>query len=174
MPRRVAQWLPAARAAEMVTDVSALLLLAICDRESGGGEYLQPRGPTGKGDGGHGHGLMQLDDRFHFKSFVAALGPDGKPLWQDPAFAFLGAARFLRMTMVHFDGFDVEPLLPAIAAYNASEKRVRDALAGVTRPAKREDFIRALDAVTTGPKPGAPGNYVSDVLERRNTYVLTT
>lgn len=173
MPQRVAQWLPAARAAEMVTDVNALLLLAICDRESGGGEFLQPRGPIGKGDGGHGHGLMQIDGRYH-STFLIALGPSGKPLWQDAAFSFLFAAELIRWNRIQFDGFDVDPLLPAIAAYNASYRRVRDALASVTRPATREDFIRALDAVTTGPKSGAPGNYVSDVLAKRASYVLTT
>ena len=40
-----------------------LLLAAICSRESGFGRYLTPPGPGGTGDSGHGHGLMQIDDR---------------------------------------------------------------------------------------------------------------
>jgi hypothetical protein len=41
------------------------LVFALGDRESGWGIYLSPPGPAGTGDQGHGHGLMQIDDRSH-------------------------------------------------------------------------------------------------------------
>jgi hypothetical protein len=37
------------------------LLYAIGARESGWGIYLTPPNPSGKGDGGRGHGIMQID-----------------------------------------------------------------------------------------------------------------
>ena len=166
MPQRVARWLPHARAAELVYGVDPHLLLAIVDRESHGGEALHPRGPGGVGDGGHGHGLGQLDDRYH-ATFLAAKGPDGKLLWADPAFNLLYAAKLLAMNVHMFDGTGVDPTLPAIAAYNASGKRVREALRGLTKPADEAEVVKALDPLTTG------DNYVSDVLARMRSYVLT-
>lgn len=43
--------------------LNPFLLVALMERESGSGEYLSPRGPEGTGDGGHGRGLFQIDDR---------------------------------------------------------------------------------------------------------------
>ena len=65
------------------TGVSPVLLAAIMDVESAYGTLLTPQGPRGKGDGGHGHGLMQIDDRTHAK-FLAEKLPDGTPKWADP------------------------------------------------------------------------------------------
>jgi transglycosylase-like protein with SLT domain len=167
MPQRVARWLPHARAAELVYGVDAHLLLAIVDRESNGGEALHPRGPGGTGDGGHGHGLGQIDDRYH-STFLAAKGPDGALLWTDPAFNLLYAAKLLALNIHMFDGSGVNPQLPAIAAYNVLAKRVREVVRALPRPVTDEVVVAALDALTTG------HNYVSDVLVRRKSYVLTT
>ena len=56
------------------------VLAGIMMRETRGGTstLLDIPGPAGKGDHGHGHGLMQIDDRWH-KEFIAS----GK--WFDPA-----------------------------------------------------------------------------------------
>lgn len=43
--------------------VSPLLIASILHNESAFGDALSPRGPGGTGDAGHGHGLMQIDDR---------------------------------------------------------------------------------------------------------------
>ena len=63
--------------------LSPFLLAGFMEQESDYGRALTPPGPTGTGDGGHGRGLMQIDDRAH-PEFIAKVGADGKPLWQDP------------------------------------------------------------------------------------------
>lgn len=65
------------------TGVSPVLIAAIMDVESGFGTLLSPTGPSGKGDGGHGHGLMQIDDRTH-GAFLAQRDSNGTPKWADP------------------------------------------------------------------------------------------
>jgi hypothetical protein len=65
------------------TGLSPFLLAAIMDVESRFGTTLTPPGPAGKGDGGHGHGLMQIDDRNH-GAFLAQKMPDGTPKWANP------------------------------------------------------------------------------------------
>lgn len=165
LPPVMVQWLPHARAAELACGVDSLLLLAIVHRESLGGECLVPRGPGGKGDHGHGHGLAQLDDRYH-PTLIAAVGPDGKPLWADPGFAFFLLAYFLRYLRERFSACGVDPILPAIAAYNASVARVEGALQALPLPITRDAAVLALDALTTG------ADYVTDVLARRGRFVI--
>lgn len=43
--------------------VDPFLIYAIGEQESRWGNALSPVGPGGTGDGGHGHGIMQIDDR---------------------------------------------------------------------------------------------------------------
>lgn len=166
IPGRVAQWMPHARAAELVYGVDALLLLALLDRESHGGEALHPRGPGGTGDGGNGYGLGQIDGRYH-ATFIAARGPDGKPLWADPAFAILYSAKHLHCDIHRFEGRGINPVLPSLASYNAARKGVDAKLRELSLPTTDDQVIAALDPLTTG------GNYVSDVMRRRNSYVLS-
>lgn len=173
IPERVAQWMPHAHAAHLMWGLDPLLVLAICDKESGGGHFLSPRGPAGKGDNGHGHGLMQIDDRYH-PTFIEAVGPDGKPLWQKPPFNIGYAAELLFTNIYLFDGFGCSPLLSAVCAYNVSPKRIREALRTVTRPVLDEQLIALLDPLTTPSKPGGPGDYLSDVMARRKSYVIAT
>lgn len=172
MPQRVAQWRFIAQAVGPLYDVDALLILAIVDKESRGGEALQPRGPEGLGDHGNGHGLGQIDGRYH-PTLIAALGPDGRPLWMDPPFALLLIAKHLHFLRDYFDGVVPEPMLPAIASYNARKERVRDKVRELPLPILREHLIAALDPLTTPSTPGQPGDYLSDVLRRRSGYVVT-
>ncbi|MGB3512538.1 MAG: SH3 domain-containing protein [Microcoleaceae cyanobacterium] len=53
------------------------VIAGIGSRESAWGVILSPPGPSGTGDGGHGRGLMQIDDRFH-SEFI------NSGLWKDP------------------------------------------------------------------------------------------
>lgn len=169
LPPRLARWAPQLAAAEALTGVDALDLAAIMDRESRGGEALEPKGPAGTGDGGHGLGLMQIDDRAHAR-FTEGLCPDGKtPLWADPSFAVLFAARLVREDLVHLDGHRDA----AICAYNAGPDRARVALADCRasaqaqgRTATPDEERAALDLVTTG------HDYVSDVARRRAGFVV--
>lgn len=73
-------------------NVSPFLLAAIMEQESNFGTSLTPKGPTGKGDSGYGHGLMQIDSRSHAE-FLAKKDATGKPLWQIPYEALTYAAQ---------------------------------------------------------------------------------
>lgn len=157
LPARLARWAPQFYAASLCYELDPFLLAAICDRESRGGEALHPPGPTGFGDFGHGRGLMQVDDRSH-EHFLKAVFDDGAPLWQDPAFNILYAARLLAKNLALLEGD--EPA--AVAAYNAGVRHVLQALskAGIDPIAR----MRVLDSAT------ANGNYVSDVLKKRDGF----
>ncbi len=65
--------------------VDPALIAALMEQESyyGSSKFLDQPGPAGRGDGGHGHGLMQIDDRFH-QAFLAKRNAAGVPLWQVP------------------------------------------------------------------------------------------
>lgn len=54
-----------ARAASVKYGVPLSTIAGIGSRESHWGLALTPPGPGGTGDGGHGRGLMQVDDRWH-------------------------------------------------------------------------------------------------------------
>lgn len=162
LPERLRRWLPQFLSAELCYNIDVATLAAICDRESLGGDALTPEGPAGNGDHGHGHGLMQIDDRSH-GGFLAARFWDGVRAWQDPTFNVLFAARLLRFNLNATD--DDLPL--SIAAYNCGLKRARWTLQAKAAQINSEtDRLAALDSVTAG------GNYVTDVLERRSKFLL--
>lgn len=166
IPDREMRWHPIAVAIAVLYNLDPLLLLAMLDRESEGGDALEPRGAAGLGDEGHGHGLGQIDDRSH-QSFLKAYGADGRPLWQKPEFNIHFAAHVLAFYISQFDGSGLDPLLCGMASYNAGPKAVREAVRKMTQPVERQLLIQTLDAVTTDK------NYVSDVLARRAGYVFS-
>ena len=166
IPQRLQRWLPMARLAEQVYGVDPLLVLAVMDRESLGGEALQPRGPTGTGDHGHGRGLMQIDDRAH-PTLAAAMLPWGQPLLESAAFNILTGAGYLSHLVMDFDGTGCDPEPCAVAAYNCGPGKVRKALRELKKPLHGEALVKLLDPLT------ASGNYVSDVLKRRSKFVLS-
>jgi membrane-bound lytic murein transglycosylase MltF len=92
-------------------------LAALCWRESDFGLALSP---DGTGDGGHGHGLMQIDDRFHGPWLAVAD-------WRHPL------TNIRKGTSIYLDGYhwlasrglvDGTLIHAAIAAYNAGPARV--------------------------------------------------
>lgn len=98
----------------------------IGSRESGWGLLLSPKGPSGTGDGGHGRGLMQIDDRFH-QSFISS----GR--WRNPQDNITYAID--EVLSRNYDYLDRNTNLAgenllrgAIAAYNAGLGNVLDAL----------------------------------------------
>lgn len=156
---RTEKLLPFARAAQLCTGADPFLLLALADRESLCGEVLDA---NGKGDGGNGCGIWQVDRRYHH-TFIEALGDDGQPLWRKPAFSALYAAYLMQGRILRFSALTPFSDVAAIAAYNASEDRVSKRLEEITSPMSREALVAALDPLTTGK------NYVSDVQTRRET-----
>ncbi len=142
------------QAASRYSWLKSSLVAGIGSRESAWGRILSPPGPGGTGDGGHGRGLMQIDDRFH-QTFI------GSGKWSNPkdnidyaidevlskSYAYLD-------TNTSLQGTDL--LRGAIAAYNAG-------LGSVTR-ALREG--RDVDYYTTGQ------DYSWDVLNRAGWFQL--
>lgn len=88
------------------------LLYAVGSRETNLG-VVYTQGKTG--DSGHGHGVWQLDDRFH----TIPAGFDTNPKAQADT-----AASILRILIDHFDG-DVNA---ALCAYNAGARAVEKAI----------------------------------------------
>ncbi len=96
-------------------------------RESRGGAALTPQGPAGTGDGGHGRGLCQIDDR-SWPDFCASED------WKDPAKNIGFAQHLLSSELLYFTSLQklhsapYTPLQCAIASYNAGPGAVRNAL----------------------------------------------
>lgn len=155
LPPRLARWGLYFSAAELATGTPAALLAAVCDRESLGGDALRPPGPAGFGDGGHGCGLMQIDDRFHH-SFLVARDDNQVLLWTDPAFSILYGAKLLAKNAKAC----AADWNAAIAAYNCGLMRTKRVLATLDKLTTEEERIAALDKATTG------GDYVTDVRRR--------
>jgi hypothetical protein len=126
--------------------VSPFMLAAIMERESGSGVYLSPTGPTGTGDGGHGRGLMQLDDRSLGGTYQGAVIGDGR--WQDPYWSFKTAAvDHIEPDTAYFQGQGLSgtDLIKAVlASYNAGTGAVMKAINAGKDP----------DSVTTGANYG--------------------
>lgn len=168
MPQRIAQWLPIASAIAPLYGQDPLDVAAVYSRESDGD-------PNIIGDGGHGHGLGQIDDRFH-PSFIAATGPDGAPLWKKPAANILFICEVLSLNRRIFERSGVHNglgRLCMLAAYNASWKKVLTAVTQLSQPISEEQLVQVLDPLTAPSVPGGPGDYLSDVLRRRQSYVLS-
>lgn len=114
------------------------LLLAIASRETNVRNIL--------GDGGHGHGIMQIDDR-SFPNFTSS------DRWKIPRLNILKGAEVLDLKRRFLSRRGVTGTLLArasVAAYNGGEARVKRAI----------DLGRDVDSVTT------QRNYSADVLGR--------
>jgi len=152
LPQRISKWALEIHCAAALYHLDPLVIAAILERESKGGDALMPPGPRGKGDGGHGHGLMQLDDRWH-KPFIAT------GLWAEAAPAMVYAARLLRQGLDAFGGDYPE----TIGSYNAGIGGVRRALADLPADASLEKRVAAIDKATTDA-------YVAGVLWLREVF----
>jgi len=136
--------------------VTAPILAGIIHRESAGGLTLKPPGPAGTGDGGHGRGLCQIDDRY-YPRFCA--GED----WKDP-FLNISLAKeiiegnyyyLIKTYSTSADTVDFEKTMTmACAAYNCG-------LGGVKRGMKAG---YGYDHFTTG------GNYGMEVTRLSKVY----
>jgi hypothetical protein len=119
-----------------VYDWPAAVLASICNRESDFGVALNPPGPTGRGDRGHGRGLMQIDDRFH-GAWVMLTDDAGVPLWKKPEENIAKGAEIL--SDVRADLADLPPLA-WICGYNADPDRVRRAAPDFDRVTTGRDY----------------------------------
>lgn len=125
------------------------LLYGICSRETECGLSAQCDipGPSCRGDYGHGHGLFQIDDRYH-KDFIAS----GK--WSDPQESSIYAAKLLVSKYSYLKNKGYDNWRYAVSAYNSGEGNVK----------KCFDSGKDSDCRTTG------RDYAEDVLKRAATY----
>ena len=156
-----------------------LLLAAICDRESGGGVYLWPKGPAGTGDWvlrlntatgrmervgdmGHGLGLMQIDRRWH-PEFAAHRLQDGRFAWQVPEHNIeYATAKVLRPALDALGDLHL-----AVSAYNCGVGGVRKALKKLRAGADIHAQRLKADSATTH------RNYSADVMMRFACFEAT-
>ena len=128
----------------------APLIAGHVSRESGWGYFLDPQGPTGTGDNGNGHGLWQIDHRYH-REFVKT----GK--WKEPLACGRYGCNLLNKNERLFESYDFTQrtrLRAALVTYNAGADAVPDALrAG-----------KGIDHETTG------RDYSHDVLRRAGFF----
>lgn len=129
-------WIPFFKTSAIQHVLSICLLLAIASRETGIKNI--------KGDGGHGRGIMQVDDRFHDKFLNA--NKEGL----DPKTNIEYAASLLSDYLDMFD----RDLVKGVAAYNCGPGNVRKAL---------KQGLKA-DTYTTNM------NYGEDVLKRMKIF----
>jgi len=157
LPPRLSQWAAPLYCLQFqCVGLDPLLVAAVIDRESAGGDTLRPKGSPGRGDGGHGLGLMQLDDRF-WPGLASALWPE--PGAQDANVNIYCGARYLLGRIQRARKYWTEEgdaLAVGVASYNASFARVREAAGQYGG----EKLVQAVDQVTTGK------NYVEDVFRR--------
>jgi soluble lytic murein transglycosylase-like protein len=151
LPQRVAQWAPITFDCSERFLLDPILVLSIIERESKGGEALDTGRADGRGDGGHGRGLMQIDDRSHAEWIDRAR-------WWEPDKNIEYGCIVLRQSILICTGH-----VPAgIAGYNAGPKRALRVLKRVNGMPENV-VIKALDAITTR-------DYVSGVLEIRRAF----
>ncbi len=139
------------------TPVTAPIMAGLMHRESAGGLTLHPPGPEGTGDGGHGRGLCQIDDRY-YPIFT------GNDEWKDPRLNITFAKGILEDNYHYFLRLTQDPpdfskvMMMALSAYNAG-------IGGVKRGLK---LGRGSDHFTTG------GNYGSEVMRLSSMYTAVS
>lgn len=148
---RIGRWKTALSTHAHATGVPASVVAAIITRETAALDDWCLPPPKGRlGDGGHGHGPMQIDDR----SF-----PEWCKQWRDGALAtedgILQGCKVLKMKIRSITRLipempESERLRAAVAAYNCGEGNVRKAFRAQ----------KDLDVYT------AHANYSKDVMER--------
>jgi peptidoglycan hydrolase-like protein with peptidoglycan-binding domain len=136
LPSQYRQWLPYVNEAAKKYNLDPALLLGVMSRESNGRNV--------RGDGGHGRGLMQIDDRSWASWINSHQGG------MDPKSNIMKGAEILRDNINYFHG----NIRDGLAAYNCGAGNVNKALRNGLSP----------DAYTTG------HNYSADVLKREATF----
>jgi hypothetical protein len=135
LPARYQRYLPYVMAAAQRYHLDPALIMAVMDRETGSPQQIGNGARNIIGDYGHGHGLMQIDDRSHGAWLRA--NNDGL----DPASNIDYGASLLRQNLDRFNG-DTQA---ALAAYNSGAGNVHHLL----------EQGRDPDARTTGHDYGA-------------------
>ena len=145
VPSRTKRHAAAIVAAAEKHGLDPLLIAAVIDHESGGGKWLTH---DGKGDKGHGHGLMQIDNRYHLH-WIANNN------WADPAVNIDYGTALLKSYIKELGCED-----GGVCAYNAGPAKAKRALRELRPGATPEERRRALNRPTTHAR------YLSNVYDR--------
>ncbi len=135
-------------AAEQSVDPFVIVALGEQETRWGTGPGYTPRGsPTGTGDGGHGRGLMQIDDRT-WSEWLATHD------WGDPYTNITKGVEILKGDLAYFAGKGLvggDQLMAALAAYNHGPGKVWSNIeqnlpldAGTTNPTYSTDVAAIL------------------------------
>ncbi len=149
-------------------NVDPFLIVAIGERESGWGTMLSPRGPAGKGDAGHGHGIMQIDDR-SWGSWLAS-----NPWW-DPYTNVTKGVQIFKGNLSFFSGQGSVPGLASggrvtLGQTAAARRGVPAGAYPDPRPLAGDPLVRAaLAAYNTG-----PGNALASIAAGKDPDLTTS
>ena len=135
-------------------EIPVSVIAGIGSRESHWGLALNPVGPGGTGDGGHGRGLMQIDDRWHLP-FIES----GK--WANGRENIIYGAAVLKNCMNYFVKkgeweMSYKLIKAGVAGYNCGPRRAWDGYA----------MGHGVDYYTTG------RDYSTNVIERAGWFQL--
>jgi hypothetical protein len=153
LPQPIRPWYPICYELGRLHGIEPAVLLAIIWRESKGRASCI-------GDAGHGHGLFQIDDRYH-KAFLSMRLPDGRFAWEDGEQNARYAVREVLVPALHAFRGD---LFFSVCAFNAGQLRVLRAIGQQPDNATREQLEAAADHVTTG------GDYARDVFAHAEKF----
>ena len=156
--------------ASRATGESPFVLAALASRESDYGRALDA---SGRGDGGHGHGIFQVDDRSH-ATWIAT----GK--WHDPYESAVYAARLLGQNRAYFSSGSAGGVTVPVGSYAhrsgvpagsyPDPRPLRGSqLEWATLSAYNTGPLNALRAVATGLDPDTTttgADYGANVLDR--------
>lgn len=125
-----------------IAGVPPCVIVGIGSRESGWGMLLSPPGPSGTGDGGHGRGLMQVDDRWH-KQFIES----GQ--WRDARANIIYGAHVLHDSIAFMRTYTklagINLLGAGVAGYNCGAGNAHKAIlegANIDRYTSGRDYSR--------------------------------
>lgn len=151
IPEKIQRWMPLFVESGCKYGVDPLLVASVCWRET--------RGENVTGDHGYGHGLMQVDSRFH-PAFCSQVDRDGKYLCDEPGPNVDYGTAYLAELVVMFNGY----VPAAVAAYNAGPGHVRKIMHAIPPDSDEATKMKALDSVTTG------HSYAKEVCSTWNLY----
>lgn len=160
---RLAPYLGEIREACALEGRELALLAALCLRETEAG-WARPYHPKGthlgRGDGGHGFGLFQIDDRGPY-AHLPREAPEATPYLQCRWACWVLADAERELVAALGAGFARLPLfeVAVVCAYNAGSPRVAQAI----RQGRHPDHVTA-----DGPDQDRDGDYGSSVLAIRD------
>lgn len=175
VPPRISQWSDQIVAATNKWSLDLYFICAIMDRESLGGDALKPKGPRGTGDWsprrghmppdglGYGRGLMQIDYDANTEWCNQRDAATGLYLWEIASSNIDKGCEIFARALMALDG----DYIAATAGYNAGESRAKRIIVALPAGTSIDDKVAALNTITTI-SDGKP--YVSDVINRRNTF----